>query len=61
MKIGLDALLLGYAITAHPLAGIVQLVEDILGGDITGADDAHADGNGCSIATEPPPRCSEHG
>lgn len=34
-----DLLLLGYAITTHPLASIVELVQDILRDDVAGADD----------------------
>ena len=52
--------LLGDAIAAHALAGIVDLVQDILGGNVAGADDADADGDGGAVATEPPPRGGYH-
>lgn len=55
-----NLLLLGYAITAHPLASIVEFVQDILRDDVAGANNTHAHGDGRPVAAEPSPRCSEH-
>lgn len=56
-----SSLLLRDAIAAHALARIVDLIQDILCGQIAGADDTNANGYRGTIATKPPPRSRQHG
>lgn len=55
-----NLLFLCYAITAHPLASVVELVHNVLRDDVAGADNAQAHGDGRPVAAKPSPRCSEH-
>lgn len=50
-------LLLRNAIAAHSFTRIIDLVQNILGNDITGANDTDTDGYRGSIAAKPSP-CS---
>ena len=53
-------LLLRDAVAAHALARVVDLAQDILSDDVTGADDAHSDGDGRAVPTEPAPCGAKH-
>lgn len=49
------------AVAAHALTRIIDLVQDILGGDVSGANDADSDGNGRPIVAQPASCGREHG
>lgn len=55
------SLLLGDAIAAHTLARIIDLVQHILGGNVSRANDANTNGNGRPIVAQPAARRGEHG
>jgi len=53
-------LLLRDAVAAHALTRVIDLAQDILSDDVTGADDAHSDGDGRAVPTEPAPCGAKH-
>lgn len=55
------SLLLSDAITTHTLTRVVDLVQDKLGSDVAGTDNANTNGNGSPVVAQPAPRGQEHG
>lgn len=57
---GVSLLFLGDPIATHALTRVVDLAQHISSGDVAGADNADANGNGSPVVTQPTPRGRKH-
>jgi len=60
-KLQRSVLLLGYTVTAHPLAGLCEPRQDVLRGHIADTKHAKANGEVRAVAPEPAARGTDHG
>ena len=56
-----NILFLGDAIATHALTRVIDLAEDVLGGNVSSTYNANAYGNGRPVVAQPAPRRRKHG